>query len=394
MLEYLAAAIAGVATGAFTGLVPGFHANTVVFTSFPLYFRLSPGLMVYMSFISALSVSHTFHDFLPAIFLGVAEAEAALATLPGPSMAAAGRGLEAFYLALRGSLASVSVFVAVAPLMVLLLEPVYSLFSDFMFYLIVFFAAYAVFSTDRIIASAAVASLSAALGLLVFDAPVNQSYVLMPVFGGLFALPSVIRGLDGELELPEQKEPEDVSYDRSGVHAGVLAGLLSGMMPGLGSATSTSFLSPLMGKRKSFMVSMGAVNTSDIFVSFMALLLVGKSRSGASVAFSYISDPGSPQMVFLIGISALAASMSFPLAFVISGRFSEFLQTISVSWFYAAAGAAVVAATLWLTGFIGVLILLTAGSIGYAAAEAGERKSCMMVLMVPALQFYGNGLIV
>lgn len=92
MVEIILIIILGVLTGVFTGLTPVIHPNIVIFGSLPFYFSLDIGFVPYMVFISGLSVAHTFHDFLPAIFLGAPETEAALSTVFGTEIASRGKG--------------------------------------------------------------------------------------------------------------------------------------------------------------------------------------------------------------------------------------------------------------------------------------------------------------
>ncbi len=79
----------GFLLGAISGLTPGLHVNN--FASMLL--ALSPmlldkGLLPYhmASMILAASISQTFFDTIPAIFVGAPDADTALAVLPGHSL--------------------------------------------------------------------------------------------------------------------------------------------------------------------------------------------------------------------------------------------------------------------------------------------------------------------
>jgi TctA family transporter len=50
----------------------------------------------------------------------------------------------------------------------------------------------------------------------------------------------------------------------------------------------------------------------------------------------------------------------------------------------------ILSSTVYLTGFLGLLILFTASSIGYCSILAGERKLCMAVLLVPSILFFSG----
>lgn len=392
MLDYLMILGSGVALGVLTGLIPGIHPNTVIFTTLPLYFSYDIGLTSYMSLVAGLSVSHTFHDFLPAIFLGAPEADSALSALPGGRMAARGRGIEAFRLTVVGGVFSVTAAILVSPFLLIVLPGIYSFLEPYMAYLLAFFLSYLVFRSSRLRNSLVVAVLSGALGTLSFSMDVNQEFVLIPVFSGLFALPSIYHALESDFRLPPQAaaRPSRGKAARGGT-VGLVAGLMAGIFPGLGAAASTSFLSPLLGSREEFLAGMGGVNTSDIIVSFIALLLIGKSRSGASVALSAISRVGMRETAFLVGCSLVAASIAAPLALQVAPWFVRALRKIEMNLVLRMVVLLLVFSTFFLTGLPGLLVLATSSFIGYAALHSGERACCMAVLMVPAIGFYLPG---
>lgn len=391
MIEYLVILGLGTVTGVFTGLLPGIHPNTVVFLSLPLYFSSGIGFPIYGSFLSGMIVSHTFHDFLPAIFLGIPEAESALSTLPGGRMAYQGRGLEAFQYTVRGGLYSVLLLIGLTPLFLLFLEPIYAVLEDYMFYVLVFFLGFIVFRSDTPWLSFITAFLSGALGLLSFSTPINQNFVLMPVFSGLFAIPSLFFVFKSDFRIPGQKNM-GVSEFRSlkGSSLGLLAGLNAAVVPGVGAAVSTSFLTPLIDTEAEFLAGMGAVNTSDAIMSLLTLYILGKARSGASVAVQNITSLNMPLTVFLVGLTLLSVSVSAPLAILVSEKTVGVLRSLEVSRAVAVVAVFLALSNLFWTGPLGLLIMLTAAAIGYSALLAGERAACMAVLLIPAILFHSG----
>ena len=69
MFELLAFSIIGVWIGAATGLIPGVHPNTIIFVSVPIYLSSEMEFMSYAGLLIGCSVSHTFHNFVPSIYL-------------------------------------------------------------------------------------------------------------------------------------------------------------------------------------------------------------------------------------------------------------------------------------------------------------------------------------
>lgn len=386
MLEALLI-LPGILAGVFTGLVPGIHPNTVVFASLPFYLNSEVGFWSYTSFIIGLSVAHTFNDFIPAIFLGAPEAEAALSSPPGADMALNGKGLEAFKYTAYGGLSSVAGLLLVLPLVWFAARNYYPVVEQILPFLLVFFLLFILFHSPDIRKSGTVILLSGVLGVIVFEAPVRSHNALIPVFTGLFAVPALLKAYGEDIDLPEQ---EEASIDRKdaakGGLTGLIAGLLAGIIPGIGAATATSFLSPLMdSSRKRFLASMGAVNTSDIIVSFLALYLIGSPRSGASVAVQAISKVTYSDTLFLIFLSFLSVIISFPVAIYTSEKVANRVSKVNFGVLAALVAMVIFSVVVFLTGAVGVLVFLTSSCIGILAQRWDERRAAMSVLIVPVL---------
>ena len=394
MIELLAIILLGISAGVVTGLIPGIHPNTVVFTSLPIYFAYRPELKLYLVFIVAISVSHTFHDFLPAIFLHAPSATTALSTLPGAEAAAQGKGLQAFYRTAAGGLISVSAVLLLLPILFVVLKPIYGFIEPLMLYVLVFFLLFAILDSDKVFVSAQIAALSGFLGIYSFNMPVNQNFVLVPVFTGLFAVPAMIFVLRNDEELPEQEKDFETQISvRSGV-VGTLAGLLAGIVPGIGPALSTSFLSPLQGDEGNFLTALGGVNSSDMVASLVALYLLNAPRSGASVAVSQITSLSQGRMAVLLGATFLAAAIAFATALKVSTVFVSLINRLDFTRVVAAVLLGIFSITFLFTGVFGLLVLFTASMIGFCARAAGERTVLMAVLILPSIMFFsGHGVV-
>ncbi|HSD57732.1 MAG TPA: tripartite tricarboxylate transporter permease, partial [Methanotrichaceae archaeon] len=96
----------GFILGILSGLVPGLHINNFA----AIMLALSPQLMAQgltsyhmASIVLAASISQTFFDCIPAIFVGAPDADTALTVLPGHRLMLEGRGIEAVRLSALGS---------------------------------------------------------------------------------------------------------------------------------------------------------------------------------------------------------------------------------------------------------------------------------------------------
>jgi putative membrane protein len=99
----------GFVLGIIAGLVPGLHLNNFA----AMLLALSPQLFAWglspfevAGIILSASISQTFFDAIPAIFLGAPDSEAALTVLPGQRLMLEGRSIEAMRLSALGSAGS------------------------------------------------------------------------------------------------------------------------------------------------------------------------------------------------------------------------------------------------------------------------------------------------
>jgi len=95
MLEYVLLALTGCLLGVVTGLTPGLHVNTVCLLGLGFYASAGLDPIEFSVAMIAMAITHTFLDFIPAIFLGVPEESTALSVLPAHRLVLAGKGLEA-----------------------------------------------------------------------------------------------------------------------------------------------------------------------------------------------------------------------------------------------------------------------------------------------------------
>lgn len=110
ILAVIYLSLLGTALGSLTGLAPGIHVNTLALLLVSASAIILPGLatiataaggeegdapLLLVVIIVSAAVAHSFLDVLPSIFLGAAEEDTALSTLPGHRLLLDGKGNEA-----------------------------------------------------------------------------------------------------------------------------------------------------------------------------------------------------------------------------------------------------------------------------------------------------------
>lgn len=403
--------------GVFSGLVPGLHLNNFA----AMLLALSPQLMAQgltpyqaASIILAASISQTFFDAIPAIFLGAPDSEAALTVLPGQRLMLEGRGIEAVRLSALGSACSV-----VAAM--LLVYPISWIFSSYYDYLTKYVGVVLLLIALLMIKSEhgpqiegqgslvhlkykAIAALlfltSGVLGIFAFDheeilaSPLGlEPQVLLPLLSGIFGASSLIMSLSTNSEIPEQKETKikvPLSALARAVVTGCLGGSVVAWIPGV--SPTVAAITARLGSPSSaeeFLVSIAGVNTANALFSLVALYVIGKPRSGAAAAIQQLMNLEQntlAQMMIMILVVAIAsyiaAIASAQAAARIISRLNYRLLCVGVLGF-------LTAMTLAFAGLFGLFIFFLSIVVGLVAPVAGIRKThAMGVLMLPLIVRY------
>lgn len=390
-LEILIAILLGVAAGIFTGLTPGVHVNLLsslllvnvgLFSIFFLPFQL-------VVFIVSMSVTHTFIDSIPSVFLGAPDSSMALGVLPGHRYLLLGLGSLAVQLTIIGSLLSI-VFSLIFFIGFYYLALTYDFWNYYIPYLLFGLMLFIFFQDQKKWQALLVIVISGLLGyfLLVkgtFDNP------LFPLFSGLYGLSTLIYSIKEKNVLPLQKiVPLNVSTTlclKSSVSS-VFAGGLTSLLPGIGSgiaAVIAQLFVPKIGD-KGFMILLGGANTANFVLSLAVWLAINKARNGSVIALQSLISPQNNLLLiigtvlFTAGIAAITASYLSKKAVFIFRINYQLLSIIVI--------LLIIFLVILLNGFVGLIILFTATAVGLLPAILKCRRShAMSVLIVPVIIF-------
>jgi putative membrane protein len=197
-------------------------------------------------------------------------------------------------------------------------------------------------------------------------------------------------------KLPENFSLEEEKIDRksflSCIGIGSLAGIVAGLLPGVGSTQSTILTQQVFQKKRderSFLISIGAITSSDIVYSILALWLIGNPRSGIAVGISKLLEIGFKEaMIFIVFILISAA-----VATIITLNFTKFalrfLKKINYQKLCIATSIFLFVLTLVFSGLIGVIVLAASIAIGMIPNKIGIKRTHMMgCLLVPTILFF------
>ncbi|MCX8194471.1 MAG: tripartite tricarboxylate transporter permease, partial [Candidatus Pacearchaeota archaeon] len=207
MIEQIFLALAaGLIAGTFTGLVPGVHINLVALLLFvsSAFFLQFTSPIILATFILSMSITHSFLDFIPSVFLGAPSEDTALSVLPGHRMLAKGDGYGAVKLTTMGSFFGVLIAIALTPFFIITAPLFYPLLTKIMSFLLIVIAMFLILSENKKVWALFVFIISGILGL----ATLNLSAIkqpLFPLFSGLFGISLLTISFMQNVKIPKQK---------------------------------------------------------------------------------------------------------------------------------------------------------------------------------------------
>lgn len=395
-----AMSIVGSTLGAFTGLVPGIHVNTlaaIMLASYTSLFAAISGFaeseavpILISSCILSASIVHSFMDFIPSVFIGAPDADEALTMLPGHRLLMEGKGMVAVRAAAAGSVVGAVSAVALSiPIQYVMLRGAAELMDGLTVYVVIFVATVIIFSADGLKGKSFALVLffiSGFMGVLCgtdglrCDGLFENGTLLFPLLSGLFGIPPLLKTASGG-ELPEQSD-----YDMDPVGPvpglkGVVTGSIAGWFPGI-TATAGAALSASIKKEKrpeAFISMVASIGTVTSVLSLVTLSITGSGRSGTSAVIKEIIGDGlkgfcSESFILLLLTICIAAVIGYVLT-ILSGRvMSGIADKVNPRTMSACALIAVTALVILITGIGGFVILAVATLIGLTPQQTGVSR--------------------
>jgi TctA family transporter len=228
----------------------------------------------------------------------------------------------------------------------------------------------------------------------------------LPLFTGLFALPTLLISLAKTPHLPPQEataQPTPLRR-RDQVRAtlgGSLAGAFVAWVPGVTAATATIFSQLLAGRDErgrandeSFILSLSCVNTATAVFTILALFVILQARSGGAAAIQALAGdlvvawdpllhvPGALAW-FLLAV-ALVAVVAFLLTRGFGALFAQLAGALPYRKIVLAVVVLLIGFILLFSGAMGLAIAAVATMIGLFPPLVGVRRVHLMgSLVVP-----------
>jgi putative membrane protein len=396
IIELIIALIVGILCGTITGISPGIHINLVsalLVSSLPYFQQFS--LISLSIFIVSMSITHTFIDFIPSIFLGAPEEDNFLSILPGHKLLLEGKGHEAFLLTLKGSLLAIPLILILSIPFIYLLPIVYSSIKEFIPFLLIFLSIYLIFREDNFFISFTIFVLSGILGLLTFNLPVEQP--LLPLLSGLFGLSSLVisiktssNPLPQRIYLLKEAKLSKREYFKSSLSSFIFAPLCS-FLPGIGSGHAATMASEFTEQNpKQFLFSLGIINTIVMGLSYVTVYSINKARTGTAAGVKELLKTISSNDLTIILISIILSGIfAFIIALFLSRLFAKFMNKINYKTLNYIIISILLIVNIFLTNSLGLLVLLTSSCLGIFAVLSNSRRiNLMACLILPSITYY------
>ncbi len=383
----------GILAGTFTGLIPGIHINLVASIFFTSVFLSGiPGEKI-LIFIVAMAITHTFIDFIPSIFFGAPDEDTGLSALPGHKFLLKGLGHEAVTLTVLGSSIAIISLIFLIPFFFLIIPKIYPFINQMMAWFLIWISVFLIFNEKESKSNSFIIfSLAGFLGIASLNLPLNQP--LFPLLTGLFGSSTLIYSLKTNAKIPEQTIDKPNISKKELIKPSIITILISpicGLLPGLGSSQAAIIGSTMTRKlnREQFLILLGSINTLIMAISFITLLVLGKSRTGAANAISKL-DILKENIIVPITLTIIFTSIiAIIITIKLSKFFSKKIHKINYSKISLMILIFLTIIVFIFSGIFGLITFIIATILGLTATEIGVRKGFLMgALLIPTIIFY------
>ncbi len=391
LAEIILAILVGILFGTLTGLTPGIHINlisSIIITS-TTGILLKVNYIYLIAFIVAMSITHTFLDFIPSIFLGCPDTETELSVLPGHELLKKGEGYEAIMLTVYGSIAAIFILILITFPSLILIKKIYPIIKITIPYILILISLILIFSEKRKFSAFKVFFITGIFGLINSNLEIAQP--LLPMLTGLFGTSTILISIKNKTKIPPQKIKNPKIKIKKPLVISTLVAPFCSFLPGLGSGQA-ALISNMIAKqgRKGFLFLQGTINTIVMGFSFISLYIINKTRTGSALAIKEIVSE-IPFNIFILILIVLIVSgiISFFITKKISRFFSLKINKINYKIISEIIIGIILLVVFLISGIEGILVLSISTILGiYSINQKVKRTQMMGSLILPTIIWY------
>jgi putative membrane protein len=415
----------GTMAGCLFSLFPSLHIYNVAGIVLIIWMYVGDSMdhLAVAPFFVAMITAFSFVNTIPMTFFGAPDESATVTVLPGTKYFMQGRGYEAAVLSGVGGLLGVAIMVVMTPFAFILLPYMDKVLSAHTHWLLMLVMVYLLMSEwpkgsgygktrlqkfndawGNIWAGLFTFAASGLLGIIIISkgliSPEMGFQNIMPVFVGLFALPSIIQNLVSLRPVPPQHICKDVDLQpidvAKSVFVGSIAGGISSYLPavtaGIGSILAGHLTALGFSKRGDVLFIVGgSIGKTIYYVGAFLLLFVltpltpnGVGKGGLNIILRPIFSPESGDYLVILSVIILSGCLSFLILLPASRVILTLVPRLSYHKLYWVAAVMITGLVLGMTGLAGLFTMTVATMIGLVPVFFHSRRSnCMAVLLVP-----------
>ncbi|PKK90179.1 MAG: hypothetical protein CVV64_10645 [Candidatus Wallbacteria bacterium HGW-Wallbacteria-1] len=432
-IQILLFTILGTAVGTLFSLFPSLHIYNVAGIALLLWqmFRdVIPELAI-APFFMAMITAFSFINTIPMTFFGAPDESATVTILPGTKYLMNGKGYEAAVVSGIGSMAGIFLLVILTPFMWYILPTIHKVVSPHMAWILALVMVYMIMSEwpkgcgigttlwqrfshawGNLFAGLLTFGLSALLGLIITSKSLISVEMgfqnIMPVFVGLFAIPSIFQNLLSREKIPPQHISDTVELSWRDIGKATFQGGIGGMLAAYLPAVTAGIGAIIAGHATAlrgdvlFILSGGVAKVLYYVGAFLFLFVLtplspmGLGKGGLNVILKPVFSPQAGDFTLMLGVIIFSGCISFLILLAASRWTLKILQIIDYKKLYWFALVLITAIVGHLTGMAGLFVMAVSSCIGSIPVFYHSRRSnCMAVLLFPiCLNMAGYGDIV
>ncbi len=417
----------GIGATTIISLIPSLHIYNVmglIIIAILTFGHFIPAEVIPYMFMAML-VTYSVLNTLTAIFLSAPDESMIFVVMPGQKALMLGRGYEIAMLTGFGSLLGILLLVLITPLSFNVLPALRRIMTPHMHWLLGLVTVYILMSEwpksierkppglPRFLeawrslgAGLLTFALSGFLGLIVFNKtliPVRSSFQsLLPVFVGLFAVPSVLLNIVSRQKIPKQHIAKSIDVTPSvalrSTIAGGLGGLIAALFPIMTAGMGGLLAGQATAQRDSriFVMSQGVSKVVYYVGAFLFFFIPGKrmGKGGLVAMVSPLFSVHTIQEYWLaLATMVFAGGIAFILLHFLSKWFAKIVHQINYQLISEITLVILLLVVFGMTRWMGLLIMTVSTAIGLLPVLFGSRRlNCLGVLLVPiSLNMAGIG---
>ena len=397
MIEFLIAIIIGCLLGIITGITPGIHINliaAILLVYSAILVKIADPIIIAVIII-AMSITHTFADFIPTTFLGAPNENTLSGTLPAHKLLLKGEGEKAIRLSIMGSITGIILTIIFSPALFFIIKILFEKIQPSFGVLLVLISISLVIKEEKKLKAAGLLLISGCLGIVVLNSPVLKD-PLLPLFTGLFGISSLVISINDNTKIPKQKTKSEINIKiKEILSISILSTFLSSLtaiLPAITTSQITNIIMSIYKKLKEEIVILitSLIGTSSMIMSLIGLYAIGKARNGSIISIKEIIGKMDLQIILIIYSTILITiGVSYLLTIQTSKIFINVIQKINYKIISVTLTLLLIILIFYFTGYTGILVAITSTSLGVLTIKSNIGRNVLIsCLIMPVALFY------